>query len=145
VAIAKRRWVAVTIDQTTNNPDDAPHITYAVQPAFNGDVVPPPVTQALPSGTQFYVFPTLPDTPMAFGDQAAVYIGGLNGGPPIMDFSTTGAFVANQNPFGAINGTFFIGTPGQTGTARAVTILGATGRVRTYYYSPATKPIPWRE
>jgi hypothetical protein len=33
-----------------------------------------------------------------------------------------------------VNGTVFLGLPGLKGTARAVTILGATGRVRPYYW-----------
>jgi hypothetical protein len=97
----------------------------------------------LPPGSQFYVFPSLPDTPMGFGNTSAVYIGGITDGPPIMGFSTTGAFVSSHKTFGTINGTVFVGTPGQVSTARAVTILGATGRVRTNYWSGGT--TGWRE
>jgi Tfp pilus assembly protein FimT len=147
IAIAKRHWVQVTIDQSTTGPNAAPSITYSILPdvSGSGEVVPPPVTQPLPAHTQFYVDGTLPDTPMQFGNCAAVCIAGVDGGPPTMYFSTSGSFVTNKNPFGTINGTFFIGTPNQKGTYRAVTILGATGRVRTYYYSPTTTPVPWRE
>ena len=143
MAISKRRWVKVTFDSTTNNADNAPHVSYQIQ-AVTGETPYSVVTQALPSGTQFYVFPTLPDTPMAFGNGSGVYIGGVSDGPPTMDFSTTGSFVSNENPFGTINGTVFIGIPGKLETARAVTILGGTGRVRTYYYSPSTTGS-WRE
>ncbi|HUI73354.1 MAG TPA: prepilin-type N-terminal cleavage/methylation domain-containing protein [Candidatus Acidoferrum sp.] len=144
VAIAKRRWVQITIDPTTTGPNAAPSITYQVI-TLGGETPQPAVTQPLPAHTQFYVDPTVPDTPMGFGNGAAVEIGGVSGGPPSMYFSTTGSFVVNQNPFGTINGTIFIGTPNQKATYRAVTILGATGRVRTYYYSPTTTPVPWRE
>lgn len=143
MAISKRRWVQVTFDSSTNNSDNAPHVTYQIQ-AISGETPYSAVTQALPSGTQFYIFSTLPDTPMAFGNGSAVYIGGVTDGPPTMDFSTTGSFVSNENPFGTINGTIFIGIPGKLETARAVTILGGTGRVRTYYYS-SSSASSWRE
>jgi Tfp pilus assembly protein FimT len=81
----------------------------------------------------FTVFTGVPDTPMAFGNAAAVYFGGISGGPPIMRFSSTGGFVdAGSNP---INGTVFVGIAGRNDTARAVTVLGATGRVRQYHWT----------
>lgn len=92
----------------------------------------PTTTITLGSGAQFMLFPSLPDTPMAFGNQAATYFGGVSGGPVGMQFMTTGALVdANGNP---ISGTVFLGIPGPTTTARAVTVLGATGRIREYHW-----------
>jgi type II secretory pathway pseudopilin PulG len=143
MAISKRRWVEVTFDSSTANSDNAPHVNYQIQ-AISGETPFPVVSQALPSGTQFLVFPTLPDTPMAFGNGSAVYIGGVTDGPPKMDFGTTGAFVSNENPFGTISGTIFVGISGKPEVARAVTILGGTGRVRTYYYS-SSSASSWRE
>lgn len=92
-----------------------------------------PVTSiTLSGGVQFALSSGVPDTPMAFGNNAAVYFGGVNGGPSVMDFSTTGGFVdGNGNP---INGTVFLGIPGVPGTARAITVLGATGRIRQYHW-----------
>jgi hypothetical protein len=49
-----------------------------------------------------------------------------------MKFTTTGAFIDAGNTF--VNGTVFLGVPGQPSTARAVTVLGATGRVRQYHW-----------
>src|SRR6267378_315278 len=54
------------------------------------------------------------------------------GGPPIMKFSTTGAFIDGGNSL--VNGTVFLGIPGKPSTARAISILGATGRVREYHW-----------
>ncbi len=62
----------------------------------------------------------------------AVYFGGLSGGPPIMKFSTTGALIDGGNT--VVNGTVFMGIPGKPSTARAISILGATGRVREYHW-----------
>ena len=85
-------------------------------------------------GAQFIVFPSVPDipAPFNFGNIAPVYFGGLSGGPPIMKFSTTGAFIDGGNTL--VNGTVFMGIPGRSSTARAISILGATGRVREYHW-----------
>ncbi len=71
----------------------------------------------------------LPDTPDGFGNAAPVAFGGT---PTIMWLSD-GTFVdANGQP---LNGTFFFGLQNQPSTQRAVTILGATGRVRGYRWT----------
>jgi hypothetical protein len=45
-------------------------------------------------------------------------------------FGPDGSFV---DPTGVpVNGTVFLGVPGQVETARAVTVFGSTGRVRGY-------------
>ena len=49
-----------------------------------------------------------------------------------MKFTTSGAFIDGSNNF--VNGTVFLGLNGQQLSARAVTILGATGRVREYHW-----------
>ena len=72
----------------------------------------------------------MPDTPDAYGNGNAIEIAGINGGPPAgMYFESDGQFVAAAT-YLPINGTVFMGYPGQQSTARAVTILGTTGRVR---------------
>ncbi|HVH69974.1 MAG TPA: prepilin-type N-terminal cleavage/methylation domain-containing protein [Candidatus Dormibacteraeota bacterium] len=100
---------------------------------------PPPVTYTWGNSTQFMVFGALPDTPMLFGNVAPVYIGGQAGGPGTMKFATNGAFIDAGNNF--LNGTIFLGIAGKPSTARAVTILGATGRVRQYHWDGAQ----WQE
>jgi type II secretory pathway pseudopilin PulG len=93
----------------------------------------PVVSTNLPAQTTFMLTPSVPDTPMKFGNNAAIYIGNVSGGPAVMEFTSTGQFT-DQTGFNALNGTVFIGVPGQTFTARAVTIMGGTGRVRPYQY-----------
>jgi prepilin-type N-terminal cleavage/methylation domain-containing protein len=84
----------------------------------------------LTGSTTFRLTPGLPDTPDAFGNASPIEFAGVAGGPPIMQFQSDGTFVdGNGNP---INGTVFLGIPQVTYAARAVTILGATGRVRTF-------------
>lgn len=103
---------------------------------------PPPTTVTFEGGAKYMVFaaaPVVPDTPMGFGNNAAIYFGGVNGGPPIMKFTSNGAFIDGGNTL--VNGTVFLGMTGKPSTARAVTVLGATGRVRAYHYDGAQ----WQE
>jgi len=93
---------------------------------------PLPSTYTFEGGAQYTTFSGIPDSPMAFGNGAPVYFEGLSGGPPIMQFTTNGSFIDGGNTL--VNGTVFLGIPGQAETARAVTILGATGRVREYHW-----------
>jgi hypothetical protein len=77
-------------------------------------------------GVKFHVFDNLPDTPEEFGNDEAVDFGDAES----ILFSTDGTLV---NQAGApANGTVFLGIPGQSRSARAVTVLGSTGRVRAY-------------
>lgn len=93
---------------------------------------PPPATYTFEGGAQFVVLPGIPDTPMAFGNSAAVYFGGVSGGPPLMKFTTNGSFIDGGNTL--LNGTVFLGIPGNNQSARAITVLGATGRVREFHW-----------
>lgn len=93
---------------------------------------PAPTTYTFEGGASFQVITGVPDTPMGFGNSAAVYFENLSGGPPIMKFTTNGSFIDGGNTL--VNGTVFLGIAGVKQSARAVTILGATGRVRPYHY-----------
>jgi prepilin-type N-terminal cleavage/methylation domain-containing protein len=93
----------------------------------------------LEGGAQFIVFntgaPIIPDTPMLFGNGAPLtFVNPANpgGGFPATQFLSDGSFgTAIGVP---VNGTVFIGVPGKPYTARAVTILGTTGRIRAYHW-----------
>jgi len=68
----------------------------------------------------------IPDTPDAFGASAPVAFGAARA----VMFGTDGTLIdENGNP---LNGTVFVAIANQAVTARAVTVLGATGRVRGY-------------
>jgi prepilin-type N-terminal cleavage/methylation domain-containing protein len=95
-------------------------------------VAPAPVTYTFEGGAQFVTSTGVPDTPMAFGNTAPIYFENQSGGPPIMKFTTNGAFIDGGNTL--VNGTVFMGIPGKPLTSRAVTILGATGRIREYHW-----------
>jgi prepilin-type N-terminal cleavage/methylation domain-containing protein len=130
IAITQRRWVQISINQVNNT------VSYQVKaPNAIGttELDGPIITMPLPQQTSFMLEAGVPDTPMGFGNTSAVLINNLNGGPVGMAFTPTGAFTDNTyvNP---INGTIFVGMVNQPTTARAVTILGSTGRVRPYTY-----------
>jgi hypothetical protein len=68
----------------------------------------------------------VPDTPDAFGNANAVAFGVAN----TVMFGTDGTLIdGNGNP---LNGTVFLIIISQPESARAVTVLGATGRIRGY-------------
>jgi prepilin-type N-terminal cleavage/methylation domain-containing protein len=130
ISIAQRRWVQITIDTVGKT------ISYQVLPPVGVNVTEQPgpiITVPLPQYTSYVLEPSVPDTPMAFGNTNAVYIANVSGGPIGMRFTPTGSFTdsTGSNP---ISGTIFIGIPNQSTTARAVTILGSTGRIRPYTY-----------
>lgn len=80
--------------------------------------------------TMFMLPPGMPDTPDAFGNTGAIEFEGIVGGPPTMMFQSDGTFVDTAGNL--VNGTVFLAVPGINNSGRAVTILGATGRVRMY-------------
>lgn len=85
----------------------------------------------LPPTVSYMIFAANGDTPDGFGNASPVEFGGINGGPPIMQFQSDGTFIdGNGNQ---LNGTVFIGVANMPTTERAVTILGATGQLRMYH------------
>src|SRR5271156_1787473 len=140
LAISKRRNVLVTFTGTNT-------IQLAVQP-LPTDPTPTaiPAVQLNSGATgalQFYLMPGLPNTPMAalgFGNTTAIDLVAVNGGVVgnAVMFTTSGSLVgagsaapANYYAVGnndPINATIFLGVPGPPTTARAITVVGATGR-----------------
>jgi len=136
LAITERRDVQVWFDQSFTGAAPVQHINYQVV-VIGGDQPQAVVTVGLPTTTQFVVEGGVPDTPMLFGNSAPIYIGSngamVSGGPAIMKFRSTGAFT--DSVYNPLNGTIFVGVPNQAYTARAITIIGGTGRVRPYTWS----------
>ena len=85
-------------------------------------------------GAQYFLPPGLPDTPDGFGRTQPVDFGAATS----VMFSSDGTCINQSgNP---VNGTIYIGLPGQPLSSRAVTVLGATGRIRGYRWTGST----WR-
>jgi type II secretory pathway pseudopilin PulG len=82
----------------------------------------------------FMLTPGAPDTPDGFGNKGAIEFGNVVGGPPTMLFQSDGTFVDTSGNL--LNGTVFIGIPKVPTAARAVTIVGSTGRIRMYKANP---------
>ena len=80
----------------------------------------------LENGQQFVKFAGLPDTPDGFGNSTAIYFSG----PGPWMFTSDGSFIDSNGDVS--NGTIQLGVPNQTMTARAVTIYGATGLIRSW-------------
>jgi hypothetical protein len=71
-----------------------------------------------------------PDTPDGYGNSAAIVFEGISGGPVGgMLFESDGELV-DGNTYQPINGTVFLGVPAKNTSARAITVLGTTGRIR---------------
>lgn len=91
---------------------------------------------ALESGATFSLTTGVPDTPDAFGNTDAL---GFGAAQSVM-FGSEGTFIdSNGTP---LNGTVFLSIAGVAQSARAVTILGSTGRVRGYKWVPPTPGPP---
>jgi prepilin-type N-terminal cleavage/methylation domain-containing protein len=80
----------------------------------------------LDNGMRFVKFDGLPDTPDKFGNASTA---AFSGTAPVM-FSSDGTLVDSNGD--VVNGSLFMGLAQQPDTARAVTIFGATGVVRTW-------------
>lgn len=142
LAISQRRIVTLTIN-TATTPQT---ITYQVIANAGDTVIPKPATVSIPPQISFTQVGE-PDTPMAFGTcggATGVCVGGIIGGPPVMEFTSVGQFT-DSTGVNTQNGTFFLATPGQLPTARAVTIMGSTGRVRSYAYIGGSGSTSWTE
>ncbi|MGC0771829.1 MAG: prepilin-type N-terminal cleavage/methylation domain-containing protein [Candidatus Acidiferrum sp.] len=142
LAIAKRRNVEVQFIQ----PNEI-QLTVLTLP---GEVVPPAILPTYLNdnaggGLTYTLFPGLPDTPMSFGNSTAISLQQpAGGGAWSVMFTTSGMLVGsaqaaaslyqvtNNNP---VNASIFIGVAGKSNTARAITVFGSTGRVRSYYWN----------
>jgi hypothetical protein len=86
----------------------------------------------LPPGMVYMVFSGLPDTPDGFGNAYALnFACPGNTVPCSIVFQSDGSVLAVNNAM--MNGTVFMGVAGNATTARAVTVMGATGRIHGYH------------
>jgi prepilin-type N-terminal cleavage/methylation domain-containing protein len=96
----------------------------------------PFLTLPLPGQAQFLTYTGEVDTPDGFGIPASggIEFGGSAGTPTSgVEFQSDGTFTdGNGIP---INGTIFLGLPNVPTSARAITILGNTGRIKPYHYT----------
>lgn len=82
----------------------------------------------LDNGMEYVKFSGVPDTPDMFGGSGAIAFNS-----PTITFTSEATLVDSNGD--VINGTVFMGLPGDVSTARAITILGATGLVRPWRWN----------
>jgi Tfp pilus assembly protein FimT len=85
----------------------------------------------LESNAQYALVPGVVDTPDAFGNGAAISFGAA---AQIM-FAPNGTLIDNNGS--PVNGTVFVSIANSQASLRAVTVLGATGRIRGYRWNGA--------
>jgi len=135
-AISERRNVAVVFAGTNT----ISLFRYNVIAGANVISAAPFLSIPIEGPTQFLTYAGETDTPDAFGlppAPAGIMFGGVVGGPPAgMLFQSDGTFVSGAGAL--LNGTVFIGFPGTPSSARAITVMGATGRIKAYHGDPGT-------
>lgn len=90
----------------------------------------------LPGQAQFMTYSGETDTPDGYGIPASggIEFGGSSGVPTSgVQFQSDGTFTDGTGS--PINGTIFMGLPNIKTSARAITILGNTGRIKPYFYT----------
>jgi type II secretory pathway pseudopilin PulG len=132
-AITNRRYIQVTFPTVAGIPQVV--LTQRNDLTAGAGALDPVVsTVALHAPEQFF-FGGGPDTPDALGQPLAasgINFGGISGGPVGgMLFQSDGEMV-DGTLYQPLNGTLFLGQGGPNTTARAITVLGATGRVRAW-------------
>lgn len=118
LAISERRFVRI-------------RFTNGSQVEIIREEVPGPTTTtvstvALESGVAFALVSGLPDTPDGFGKAASVDFGSATA----VKFTPDGTLVDQDG--NGINGSVFLSLAQDTRTARAITVLGNTGRIRAF-------------
>jgi prepilin-type N-terminal cleavage/methylation domain-containing protein len=123
MAITNRRLMRVVF--TANN------AVQIVEEKVPGPTLEVKSTVPLEGGVQFSVFTDMDDTPMRFGNSTAVAFGTA----VEMKFTPDGHFV---NQSGAdLNGSVFLALPKQKASARALTVMGSTGQIRSWKWNGA--------
>jgi hypothetical protein len=127
-SIARRQYVQVTFPVVAGQCQIVITQRNDLKPGAGAAVV--LSTVPIQSPLQF-LLAGLPDTPDNFGNTSAIEFGGVAGGPPVgMLFQSDGELV-DGGTYLPVNGSVFLAAPGQpSSAARAITVMGSTGRVR---------------
>jgi type II secretory pathway pseudopilin PulG len=137
-AIENRRYVQVTFPIVTVAGQVQSQITMTQKNSLTAGAGSDAVISTIPleEPVQFYLYTGVIDTPDAFGNSGAIYFENTTGGPSGgMYFQNDGELV-DGSTYQAINGTVFLGVSTLSNTAaRAITVLGSTGRVRAWKFN----------
>ena len=125
-SIDQRRYVTVTFQGTAE--------LVAVVDGINGAANTQLYDYFLPEGLKYTLLTGVADTPDAYGNSYAVnYACPSHTLPCTITFQSDGSVLDGSN--GSTNGSIFIGITGQPMTARAVTILSPTGKIKGWSYN----------
>ena len=133
IAISQRRYVQVQFNVSPPCPPAGVAPACIALTRLGGPADPTLLlTLPIQRTVLYQTFAALPDTPDGFGvpGGGGIMFGGVVGGPNTMMFQSDGTFVNGAGT--TLNGTVFMGVTGIPSTARAVTVLGTTGRIRAY-------------
>jgi type II secretory pathway pseudopilin PulG len=132
-AIANRRYVQVTFPTVVAGGGTQYQVVLTQRndlTAGAGGVQAVLSTVPIQFPAQYLVTAGSPDTPDGYGNSGPIVFEGVNGGPVGgMLFQSDGELV-DGTTFQPINGSVFLGYPGKNSAARAITVLGGTGRIR---------------
>jgi prepilin-type N-terminal cleavage/methylation domain-containing protein len=132
LALTKRRNVQMNFINATNRIELA-----EINPAAPDPSWPPSVILA--GDSRFIVFPGQSDTPDGFGIPAGSVAPAVSfDGAPVTNVRFEADGFIESAPDEPMNGTVFVGVAGRPDTAHAVTVMGATGRVRIWRWNPTT-------
>jgi prepilin-type N-terminal cleavage/methylation domain-containing protein len=112
----------------------APKHIQVVRDGINGEANSTIIDVYLDSDLTFLSFTGMIDTPDGFGlTNKPIAFGPTVGVTPTLMFTSEGTLVDSTGD--TINGTLFLGAPGDTSTARAVTIFGPTALLRQWRWN----------
>jgi type II secretory pathway pseudopilin PulG len=137
-AISQRRTVAVSFANDAFGDAEVVLNLYTVANGVQALNNTPFLTVPINRSVQF-MQEGLPDTPDKFGNCAALCFNGAGyAAGTIIEFQSDGTFTNGTGT--PINGSIFMGMQGVPATARAITILGSTGRIKSW---TGTSGINW--
>lgn len=121
LAITQRRFMRVTL--RNNNEIEV------MREEVPGPATTVLSTVSLEGGIQYSLVNGLPDTPDAFGKGAPIDFGVVTN----IKFTPDGTLVNQDGQ--SVNGSVFFAIPNLDLSARAITVLGSTGRIRAYRWN----------
>jgi Tfp pilus assembly protein FimT len=108
-----------------------PRRIQVVRQEIGGGPNPTLVDVSLEGEQKFLHFPAMDDTPDLFGlTNSPIAFGTTEGTLPTIMFTSEGSLVDTSGD--TLNGTLFVGVPGDSDSARAITIFGPTALLRAW-------------
>jgi len=130
-AIDNRRYVQISFPTVSSQPQIVITQMNTVTPG-GGTTNPVLSTVYLPATIQYTLLSGMPDTPDGFGNGSATAfkIEGTSTVPTGSYYFQSDGELIDSTTNLPIDGTIFLGASGNTSSARAVTLMGSTGRIR---------------